>query len=121
MVQKFPQGLFPHDGIVHFPGLLWHRPWISERFCRTAVCVFEVTDSEGNPISNAKIYAKLDENEVYWSDSTVTEADGIALMFINNPDQVQPVFSVEAEGYTANGVTDPLPFGKTSVVLNKAE
>ena len=83
--------------------------------------VFEVTDSEGNPISNAKIYAKLDENEVYWSDSTVTEADGTALMFINNPDQVQPVFSVEAEGYTANGVTDPLPFGKTSVVLNKAE
>ena len=42
-------------------------------------------------------------------------------MFINNPDQAQPVFSVEAEGYTANGVTDPLPFGKTSVVLNKAE
>lgn len=81
---------------------------------------FEVKDGDGNPISNAKIYAKLDENEVYWSDSTFTEDNGTATLFLYNPDMVDPVFSVEAEGYKAN-VALPNPNGKANVVLDKAE
>ena len=81
---------------------------------------FEVTDNEGNPINNAKIYAKLDESAVYWSDSTVTESDGTALMYLYNPEQTSVVFSVEADGYKANKAF-PGPSGKALVVLDKAE
>ena len=81
---------------------------------------FQVTDGEGNPISNAKVYAKLDENEVYWSDSTYTEDNGTAILYLYNPEQVTPVLRVEAEGYKANNALVN-QFGKANVVLDKAE
>ena len=81
---------------------------------------FHVTDGEGNPISNAKIYAKLDENEVYWSDSTYTEDNGTAILYLYNPEQTTPVLMVEAEGYKANKALVN-QFGRANVVLNKEE
>ena len=81
---------------------------------------FQVTDGEGNPISNAKIYAKLDENEVYWSDSTCTEENGTAVLYLYNPEQVTPVLRVEAEGYKANTALVN-SHGWANVVLDKEE
>ena len=44
---------------------------------------FEVTDNEGNPISNAKIYAKLDESAVYKANKAFPGPSGKALVVLD--------------------------------------